>query len=156
VPLVRSGGIRHGTVISSNRLFMAKLDARTDRPSHINASPLGFRIATLSFAFLLATYCIWLLSADLIRPPIGRLPVDPRSAASASEPRAAASLAASIGLFRGDLWSISAYTLPICCGTNDIAVSRHLCRPKARAAAFKPPFARRSGIAGASRPRPPQ
>jgi len=89
---------------------MAKPDERADRLLHMNAPPIGFRIASLSFAILLGAYCIWMLSANLIRPPIARLPTDPPSAAVASERRVAAGLAASIGLFRGDLWSISAYT----------------------------------------------
>jgi hypothetical protein len=81
-----------------------------DRPLRADTPPIGFRIFTLSFATLLAAYCIWLLAADLISSPITRLPTDMRSAAAASERRTAASLAAKIGLFRGDLWSASAYT----------------------------------------------
>lgn len=81
-----------------------------DRPLGADTPPIGFRIVTLSFATLLAAYCVWLLAADLISPPITRLPTDMRSAAAASERRTAAGLAAKIGLFRGDLWSASAYT----------------------------------------------
>jgi hypothetical protein len=81
-----------------------------ERPSRANSAPPGFRIVTAVFALLLSAYCIWLLAADLINPPIGRLPTDARSARAASERRTAAGLAANIGLFRGDLWSSSAFT----------------------------------------------
>jgi hypothetical protein len=70
---------------------------------------MGFHLVTLSFAALLAAYCTWLLAADLISPPITRLPTDAPSAEAASDRREAASLAAKIGLFRGDLWSASAF-----------------------------------------------
>jgi hypothetical protein len=45
-----------------------------DRPLGADTPPIGFRIVTLSFATLLAAYCVWLLAADLISPPITRAP----------------------------------------------------------------------------------
>jgi hypothetical protein len=80
-----------------------------DRPLPASLPPRGFRLVTLSLATFLAAYCIWLLAADLISPPITRLPTDGPGAKTASERRGAAGLAAKIGLFRGDLWSASAF-----------------------------------------------
>ena len=81
-----------------------------ERPLRANSAPTGFRIVTASLAALLGAYCIWLLAADLTIPPVSRLPTDARSAKAASERRTAAGVAADIGLFRGDLWSSSAFT----------------------------------------------
>ena len=74
-------------------------------PSHI-----GFRLAILAFAVLLGVQCIWLLLAELSRPNLIRLPMDPQAAAAAVEQRSDAAWAAWIGSIRGDLWAESAFT----------------------------------------------
>jgi hypothetical protein len=71
---------------------------------------LAFRVALLLFAFLLGTQCIWLLLPQLLCTAPDRLPTDPASAAFAAQQRRAAASAASIGVFRGDLWAASAFT----------------------------------------------
>ena len=68
-------------------------------------SHLAFRLAALLFAGLLGVQCVWLLAAELVRPGIDRLPTNIASAAAAAEKHGAASLAASIGAIRGDLWA---------------------------------------------------
>jgi hypothetical protein len=73
-------------------------------------SHLAFRLAALLFAGLLGLQCVWLLAAELVRPGIDRLPTNIASAEAASEKHGAASLAASIGGIRGDLWADSAFT----------------------------------------------
>jgi hypothetical protein len=73
-------------------------------------SHLAFRLAALLFAGLLVLQCVWLLAAELVRPGIDRLPTDIASAEAAAEKHGAASLAASIGAIRGDLWADSAFT----------------------------------------------
>jgi hypothetical protein len=70
----------------------------------------GLRLASFLFAVLLALQCVWLLAAELIRPDIEHLPTDLASATIAAKKRVAATLAASIGAVRGDLWAQSAYT----------------------------------------------
>jgi hypothetical protein len=75
-----------------------------DRPAH-----LVLRLTTLIFAVLLGLQCVWLLAAEVIRPGI-QLPTDIASAVAAAKHRDAAALAASIGVFRGDLWAEAAYT----------------------------------------------
>jgi hypothetical protein len=79
--------------------------AGTDVRSH-----LAFRLVAFVFAGLLALQCVWLLAAELVRPGIDRLPTDIAAAEAAAEKHGAASLAASIGAIRGDLWADSAFT----------------------------------------------
>jgi len=79
-------------------------------PSIGQPSHLGFRLTAMLFAILLAAQCGWLLAAELVRPGVDRLPIDAVSADAAAEQRDAATLAAVIGAFRGDLWAQSAYT----------------------------------------------
>lgn len=76
-----------------------------DEPSH-----LGVRLTAMLFAVLLGMQCLWLLAAELVRPGIERLPTDAVAAAAAAKQREAASLAASIGAIRGELWAQAAYT----------------------------------------------
>ena len=71
---------------------------------------VAFRRVTLGFAALLAVQSIWLLVPELTRPTIHGLPVDAASAAVAAKQRGWASVAASSGLIRGDLWADAAYT----------------------------------------------
>jgi len=79
--------------------------ARAQNPPHIY-----FRVTTLIFAALLAAQCIWLLLAEFSRPRLDGLPLDAASAAAASRDREPARWAASVGVIRGDLWAISAFT----------------------------------------------
>jgi hypothetical protein len=71
---------------------------------------VAFRRLTLVFAALLSVQCLWLLIAELTRPAIYGLPADAASAAVAAKERGRAALAASFGIFRGDLWADSAFT----------------------------------------------
>jgi hypothetical protein len=73
-------------------------------------SQSNFRIVTLTFAIALAAQCIWLLLAELTRPGVNHLPMNPQSAALAAKQRNDATWAAAIGGIRGDLWADSAYT----------------------------------------------
>jgi hypothetical protein len=59
---------------------------------------------------LLGVHCVWLLSAELSRPGISRLPTEAASAAAARNGRSNAKWAARIGTIRGDLWAESAFT----------------------------------------------
>ena len=81
-------------------------------PSGRIAEPrhLAFRLATLVFAVLLGSYCIWLQLAEFSRAGIDALPTDSRTAAEASKQRDTALWAASVGTVRGDLWAESAFT----------------------------------------------
>lgn len=78
---------------------------RVDEPSHLRV-----RLTAMVFAVLLGMQCLWLLAAELFQPSIDRLPTDSVSAAGVAKQREVASLAASIGAIRGDLWAQSAYT----------------------------------------------
>ncbi len=79
--------------------------ARIDGPSHF-----VLRVTTLLFTAILGLQCIWLLLAEIVRPGSDQLPTDIASAAVSAQHRNAASWAASIGAFRGDLWAQSAFT----------------------------------------------
>lgn len=75
------------------------------------ASPhIAFRLTLLLFAAVLSLQCIWLLLPQFLGTVPDRLPTDPASAAAAAQERGAAARAASIGIFRGDLWAASAFT----------------------------------------------
>jgi hypothetical protein len=76
-----------------------------DEPSH-----RVFRLTAMLFAALLGVQCVWLLLAELVRPSMAQLPTDAVTATAAVKQRDAASLAASIGVIRGDLWAQSAFT----------------------------------------------
>jgi hypothetical protein len=82
-------------------------------------SYITFRITALIFAVLLGTNCVWLLSADICRPGISRLPIDAPAAAAAAGDRVAAGRAASIGVIRGDLWAEAAFTYADLLWTQD-------------------------------------
>jgi hypothetical protein len=69
----------------------------------------AFRIAIVLFAIVLGAQSVWLLSAEFLRPKIDRLPIDPASIEAAANQRHAASVAASIGFIRGDLWADAAF-----------------------------------------------
>jgi hypothetical protein len=69
-----------------------------------------FRVGLVVLASIVSIYCIWLLTSELTRPGVIRLPIDPQTAATAAQKRAEASWAARFGVIRGDLWAESAYT----------------------------------------------
>jgi hypothetical protein len=80
-----------------------------DRPL---TPPTGvvFRRVTIMFAVLLGAQSVWLLLAEFTRPGIDRLPTDAAAATVAAKQRRSASLAASFGIIRGDLWADLAFT----------------------------------------------
>jgi hypothetical protein len=71
-----------------------------------------FRLGILGFATLLALHGMWTVAADLFRPKLPFFPID-HSGADKVTPVAQfrAAVAASIGLFRGDLWADYALAL---------------------------------------------
>jgi hypothetical protein len=75
-----------------------------NEPSHIL-----FRLTIVSFALVLSLQSIWLL-AELYNPDIHGLPTDTADAIQAQNQRSDATLAATIGVIRGDLWAEAAYT----------------------------------------------
>jgi hypothetical protein len=82
-----------------------------DHVPGMNRTPhSGLRLAAFLLAVLLGLQCVWLVAAELIRPDIDQLPTDVTTAAIAAKKRVAATVAASIGAVRGDLWAQSAYT----------------------------------------------
>jgi hypothetical protein len=79
----------------------------------LNAATLThrrFRGALLTFAFALACQAIWILAAEIYRPAPTAFPADGQAAAAEAVNRDAATLAASIGAIRGDLWAECALT----------------------------------------------
>ena len=64
-----------------------------------------FRGAMFVLAFFLTCQAIWILAAELSRPPHFGFPADAQAAEAAAGNRDAAALAASLGIFRGDLWA---------------------------------------------------
>jgi hypothetical protein len=86
----------------------------------MNTSPhIVFRFTALIFAVLLGAESVWLLSAEICRPGISRLPIDATAAAAAARDRVAAGRAASIGMIRGDLWAEAAITYADLLWTQD-------------------------------------
>jgi hypothetical protein len=76
----------------------------------VPSTQTAFRGFTIALAVILVVCGAWILDAEWFRPGIQNLPVDARSAYLAANKRENASLAASIGYWRGDLWAESAYT----------------------------------------------
>jgi hypothetical protein len=79
----------------------------------LNAATLThhrLRGALLVFAFVLACQAIWILVAEAYRPAPFAFPTDGQAAAAQAVNRDAATLAASIGVIRGDLWAECALT----------------------------------------------
>ncbi len=64
----------------------------------------------IAFAVVLLSAGFWVDCAELFRPGIHHLPVDLQAAYLEVDKREAAALAASIGMWRGELWAESAYT----------------------------------------------
>jgi hypothetical protein len=75
------------------------------------SAPHSFRIGTLTFAVSLAAAAVWILEVEIIRPALPFFPVDTASSKAAADHRSAAGVAASIGVFRGELWTEYAMTL---------------------------------------------
>ena len=69
-----------------------------------------FRSTVLVFAFVLGCQAMWILSAEIFRPSPPGFPADPQAAAAAAANRNGATLAASFGFIRGDLWAECALT----------------------------------------------
>jgi hypothetical protein len=77
----------------------------------MNTSTAGtFRLTILLFAALLGIQSIWLLCSEFLRTDIVRLPANIAAATAAARERDRATLAATIGAIRGDLWAQSAFT----------------------------------------------
>jgi hypothetical protein len=74
------------------------------------ASHTAFRLITLLFAMLLGLQCVWLLTAELSRSRIHRLPTDVPAAAAAGQSQPKARRAAALGIIRGDLWAEAGFT----------------------------------------------
>jgi hypothetical protein len=74
------------------------------------SSRIVFRLATLLLAVVLCAECNWLLLAQIFRPVIDRLPTNAAAAAALVSQRDAATRAASVGAFRGELWGEVAFT----------------------------------------------
>jgi hypothetical protein len=68
------------------------------------------RGALLLFAFVLACQAIWILAAEIYRPAPSAFPANGQAAAVQAVNRNTATLAASIGVVRGDLWAECALT----------------------------------------------
>ncbi len=82
---------------------MSSLDTAT--PSH------GlFRGIVFAFAVLLACGAAWMLAAEFYRPTLPAFPANAQAATADAAMRDAATLAASVGAIRGDLWADCALT----------------------------------------------
>ena len=68
------------------------------------------RSVILAFAAILLLHSIWLLLAQTSKPSLDELPTDLRSADAAAAENGGAMWAASIGVVRGDLWAVAAFT----------------------------------------------
>jgi hypothetical protein len=69
-----------------------------------------FRGTVLVFAFVLGCQAMWILAAEIFRPTSPGFPVNAQAAAAAATNRNDATLAASFGFIRGDLWAECALT----------------------------------------------
>jgi hypothetical protein len=69
-----------------------------------------FRLAALALTSVVGIYCVWLLLAEVVRPGVRGLPVNPQTAAVAAQKHGRAHWAAQVGLIRGDLWAEAGYT----------------------------------------------
>lgn len=68
-----------------------------------------FRVAGFIFACLLASFAIWILAAELLRPASIKFATSAKFAALNHMQRDAAIVAAKIGHLRGDLWADAAF-----------------------------------------------
>jgi hypothetical protein len=69
-----------------------------------------FRTTLLLFGATLGVLAAWILLAELQRPRLIELPVDPQSAWMTRQEQGRAERAASFGFVRGDLWAESSFT----------------------------------------------
>ena len=69
-----------------------------------------FRSIVLVFAFVLGCQATWILAAEIFRPSLPDFPANRQAAATAAAKRNEATLAASFGFIRGDLWAECALT----------------------------------------------
>jgi hypothetical protein len=70
----------------------------------------GFRVTVFAYACILSGLAVWILAAELLRPAAIEFTTDAQSAASIYAHRNAATMAARVGLVRGDLWAEAAFT----------------------------------------------
>jgi hypothetical protein len=86
-----------------------------------------FRLSLVLWATLLGMQCIWLVSAELVRPGVIQMPTDKLTAAAAASHSEAVDRAASIGVIRGDLWAEAAFTHAesLWGGTGNLSDSSH-------------------------------
>jgi hypothetical protein len=77
-----------------------------------NATPAlrRFRSALLMLALVLTCQATWILVVEIYRPPRFVFPATEQAATAAANNRDSATLAASIGIIRGDLWAECALT----------------------------------------------
>jgi hypothetical protein len=69
----------------------------------------GFRVTVFAFACLLGGFATWILVAEFPRPAVIEFPTDAQSAASIYAHRDDVTMAARIGIVRGDLWTQAAF-----------------------------------------------
>jgi hypothetical protein len=69
-----------------------------------------FRGTVFVFAFVLGCQATWILAAEIFRPSLPGFPVNAQAVAAAAANRNEATMAASFGFIRGDLWAESALT----------------------------------------------
>ncbi len=81
-------------------------------PSDMEWRPVDGRLRTglLAFAALLAVQAVWIILAEYYHPRRIDLPVDQQASRAASHEHENAGRAASLAMFRGDLWAESAFT----------------------------------------------
>jgi hypothetical protein len=74
----------------------------------VQASLLPTRIIATMIAVLLGLLAIWILAAEIIRPRLSYFPASRQEADVWSGARGSAGMAASLGVVRGDLWTVAA------------------------------------------------
>jgi hypothetical protein len=70
----------------------------------------GLRIGLLVFASILAVQAVWIILAEYYHQHRIHLPIDPQASRIASHEHENAKRAATLAVFRGDLWAESAFT----------------------------------------------
>src|SRR4051794_27123231 len=66
------------------------------------------RTLIMSFSGVIGLGALWVLSTELLRPPLGYFPVDAKEAMQFDAAATAAAKAARIGDIRGDVWAAAA------------------------------------------------
>ncbi len=77
-------------------------------PTSGKVSATAFRAGIGAFALLLGLIGIWLVAVEIVRPRSMGFPTDAKTSQAWAAERPAATLAASIGYTRGDLWAAAA------------------------------------------------